>query len=120
MTRNGIILARILLFAGGTTWGGTTTTIAGDDVLATETPLVVSMDAALDSGGNLYIADPFNHRIRRATSETRNDGRVDFFDFLPFATAFVLTSSGSGFDSNFDLNQKGAADFVDFVSAFGT
>ena len=59
-------------------------------------------------------------RRQRANRETRNDGRADFFDFLPFAIAFVLTSSDSGFDSNFDLNQKGAADFVDFVSAFGT
>ena len=57
--------------------GGTITTVAGTGVLgtggdrgpATETQLHDVMGLAIDSAGNLYLADSYNHRVRKVTRE---------------------------------------------------
>mgnify|MGYP003997832021 CR=1 FL=1 len=87
--------------------------------------------------GTVLIADARNHRILRltvqfqgespsidpppinngdVTADFNADGKVDFFDFLPFAEAF------GGADPGFDLDEDGFigfADFLIFVNAFG-
>ncbi len=60
------------------TAGGTITTVAGngtqgysgDNGTATAAMLNLPTDVALDNMGNLYIADEFNHRIRKMAIET--------------------------------------------------
>ena len=57
---------------------GIITTVAGngdnlydkDNVAATSTTLSSPSDIALDSDGNIYIADTYNHRIRKVTVST--------------------------------------------------
>jgi len=43
------------------------------------------------------------------------DGNVGFTDFLQFTAAFGKTSSDSGFDAHFDLNNNDSVDFPDFL-----
>src|SRR5207253_7575162 len=58
--------------------GGTITTVAGngnagfsgDGGAATSASLAFPHAAAVDSAGNLYIADSYNHRIRKVTGGT--------------------------------------------------
>jgi len=52
----------------------------GDNVLATAATLNAPMGVTVDGGGNLYIADTHNHRIRLVT----------------FATGLISTVAGSG------------------------
>ena len=50
------------------------------------------------------------------------DGRVDFNDFIAFASRFGSSVGEDGFDSRFDLDQDrviGFGDFLLFVAAFG-
>ena len=57
---------------------GIITTVAGngddlydkDNVAATSTALSKTNDVALDSDGNIYIADTYNNRIRKVTAST--------------------------------------------------
>jgi sugar lactone lactonase YvrE len=61
---------------------GTLTTIAGTEVsgfsgdgsTATEAQLSVPSDVAIDSAGNIYIADTFNNRIRKVNA---SDGKIN-------------------------------------------
>src|SRR5260370_17820321 len=56
--------------------GGTITTVAGtgtcgyngDGILATAAELSLPRGVALDTSGNLYISDTFNHRVRKVDS----------------------------------------------------
>ena len=53
--------------------GSTPTTGIGDDGLATSAQLKSPYGVAIDSSGNLYIADTSNHRIRKVTA---SDGTI--------------------------------------------
>jgi len=52
----------------------------GDDIAATSASLYYPWNVALDSGGNFYIADSSNHRVRQVIS----------------ATGFITTVAGTG------------------------
>ena len=43
---------------------------SGDGYLATSTALADPIGVALDASGNIYIADQFNHRIRKVNAQT--------------------------------------------------
>ncbi|MCZ6634788.1 MAG: hypothetical protein O7G87_15410 [bacterium] len=45
-----------------------------------------------------------------------NNGKVDFADFLGFASHFGRMRGASNFDSGFDLNNDGQVNFPDFLS----
>jgi trimeric autotransporter adhesin len=49
--------------------GNGTEGYSGDGGLATEAQLTGANDVAVDSAGNIYIADTYNHRIRKVTTE---------------------------------------------------
>ncbi|MBA3490051.1 MAG: hypothetical protein H0T78_11045, partial [Longispora sp.] len=64
----------------------------GDDQLATDAELNFPSGLALDSRGNLYIADPFNYRIRKVDAET----------------GLISTVAGTGvYQSYREINPKG-------------
>ena len=48
--------------------GSTSSGYSGDKVEATSTTLSGPMGVALDSAGNVYIADTSNHRIRKVVT----------------------------------------------------
>lgn len=57
------------------------------------------------------------------TGDFDGNGKVDFDDFVAFATNFGKRSGDAGFDPKYDLNGNGAVDFpdfVDFARQFGT
>jgi sugar lactone lactonase YvrE len=68
----------VSLPSDGTDKGGIITTVAGtghrgfsgDDVPAIEADLDAPNSVAVDAGGNLFIADSFNHRVRRVDADT--------------------------------------------------
>ena len=52
-----------------------------------------------------------------------DDGRVDFADFIAFASVFGAHSSDANYDARMDIDGSGAVDFADFIQfaqAFGT
>ena len=54
-----------------TTIAGTgATTFSGDNGAATYSTLRVPMGVAVDSSGNVYVADQYNHRVRKITAST--------------------------------------------------
>jgi hypothetical protein len=53
--------------AAGTIWSG----YNGDHILATWARLNYPFGVHLDASGNLYIADTYNHRIRKVNAKTR-------------------------------------------------
>ncbi|MCG6918583.1 MAG: hypothetical protein LJE89_13700 [Deltaproteobacteria bacterium] len=55
-----------LTSAAGTIWSG----YNGDDILATWARLNYPFGAHVDASGNLYIADTYNHRIRKVNAKT--------------------------------------------------
>ena len=55
-----------LTLAAGTPWSG----YNGDDILATSARLNYPFGAHVDASGNLYIADTYNHRIRKVNAKT--------------------------------------------------
>ncbi len=71
-------LCVVLLFAPGVNAQGTITTVAGtglggfngDGIPATSARLANPVGVAVDSAGNLIIADTLNHRIRRVDATT--------------------------------------------------
>ena len=71
-------LCVVLLFAPGVNAQGTITTVAGtglggfngDGIPATSARLANPVGVAVDSAGNLIIADTLNHRIRRVDAAT--------------------------------------------------
>jgi sugar lactone lactonase YvrE len=63
----------------------------GDGGLATSATLLRPFDVALDSAGNLYIADLDDHRIRRVDATT---GII-----TTFVTGSITTPSGIAFDA---------------------
>ncbi len=48
--------------------GNGAATFSGDGGAATQSALNVPVDVAVDAAGNIYIADQFNHRIRRVAA----------------------------------------------------
>lgn len=79
----------------------------------------------------LYLADRENHRIRMVpfagkkepTPDFNGDQKVDFQDFLLFATHFGTIQNQDGYDAKIDLDSNGEigfSDFLIFVQAFGT
>ncbi len=97
--------------------GNTTAGYTGDNVAATSTELNTPKGITVDSGGNLYIADTFNQRIRRVDAVTgiittvagngdpsgKGDGKgtytgdgkpaIDAGLSLPYAVAFDLSGN---------------------------
>ncbi|MBZ5630101.1 MAG: hypothetical protein LAO06_14675, partial [Acidobacteriia bacterium] len=85
---------------------GTITTVAGtgtegyngDNMAATSAEFDYPHGVAVDSAGNLYIADAFNNRIRKVTKGPVNFGRVNVGAnstqnvFLSINTALTLSS----------------------------
>jgi len=78
----------------------------GDDGPATEAYIHVASGAALDSAGNLFIADTFNHRIRRVAAGTgiittvAGTGTPGFAgDDVPATSANLYYPSGVAVDS---------------------
>jgi sugar lactone lactonase YvrE len=78
----------------------------------------------------LYIADRENHRIRLVTLESKTtvpsdfnaDQKVDFQDFILFATHFGATQTQEKYDAQFDIDNNGEigfSDFLIFAQAFG-
>ena len=86
--------------------GNGASAFAGDGGLATSASLSYPTGVTLDSGGNLYIADQFNHRIRKVDSVTgiittvAGDGTADFSgDEGPATSARVFSPTGVAMDS---------------------
>ena len=85
---NSIIVKIDLTTLEATTVAGTAgfffDSFAGDGGQAVDALLGKPFDVTVDSGGNLFIADTFNHRIRRVDAETgiietiAGDGRATF------------------------------------------
>ena len=70
---------RMIASASGeisTVVGGSSGGYSGDGGLATAAQLRLPQGATLDAGGNLYIADTGNHRIRMVSSSTRTISTV--------------------------------------------
>ena len=67
-----------MLPAGGVinTLAGTTQGYAGDGGAATSAKMYQPYGTAVDSAGNLYIADTYNSRIRKVTASTGNISTV--------------------------------------------
>lgn len=92
---------------------------AGNGVLATSASLNFPSGVALDTSGNLYIADQSNQRIRRVDAATQNittvagngfqgysgDGRVATSAMLNFPAAVALDGFGNLFIADFG-NQR--------------
>jgi len=99
----------------GTGAGG----FSGDDGLATAAQLNCPNGLGLDSSGNLYIADYYNHRIRKITAATGNittiagTGVGGFSGDDGLATAaqlnepldVVIDSSGNAYISDYNNNR---------------
>ena len=96
--------------------GGSITTIAGsgtsgfsgDGAAATAAQLALPSAVAIDAGGNVYIADTNNQRIRKITGTTistvAGDGEETFAGDGAIATAAVLDSpTGVAVDTNGNL-----------------
>jgi sugar lactone lactonase YvrE len=114
-----LIAAPILLFASGANAQGIITTVAGngtagfsgDSSPATSASLANPSGVAVDSAGNLFIADQLNHRIRRVDASSgvittvAGNGSVSFSGdggpatsaSLAFPVAVVVDSAGNLF-----------------------
>ncbi len=49
-------------------------------------------------------------------SDFNKDGKVDYTDFVLFASKFGSTQGDALFDARFDLDKNGEVDFEDFVA----
>jgi streptogramin lyase len=92
----------------------------------------------IDEIGTIYFTEGENHHIRRVDpgdpvfeipaipvlrSDFNDDTRVDFLDFLIFASAFGRNFGETGYAATADLDANGSIDFTDFlifVEAFRT
>ncbi len=114
-----LIAAPILLFASGANAQGIITTVAGNGTVgfsgdsgpATSASLANPSGVAVDSAGNLFIADQLNHRIRRVDASSgvittvAGNGSVSFSGdggpatsaSLAFPVAVVVDSAGNLF-----------------------
>lgn len=94
----------ITTVAGNGTYG-----FSGDGGPATSAALGYPTNVALDGGGNLYIADAYNHRIRRVAPDgiittVAGDGTQGYNgDGGPATSASLAYPYGVGVDSNGDL-----------------
>ena len=118
----------------GTGVEGTT----GDGGPATFARIAFPNGLFIDEIGTIYFTEGENHHIRRVDlgdpvveipaipvlrSDFNDDTRVDFLDFLIFASAFGRNFGETGYAATADLDANGSIDFTDFlifVEAFGT
>jgi hypothetical protein len=93
------------------------------------------VDSGFDADGNGESDEMWRFRITNATwsrqvlsfgkveaevepalaTDFDANGRVDFEDFLLFASGFGKSSTAADFDIRFDLNSSGRVDFEDFL-----
>ena len=97
----------ITTFAGNNTAGYT-----ADAVAATTSELNNPLGMALDSSGNLYIADQLNHRVREVTGGTistvAGDGTAGYLGDAAAATSAELDlPSGVAVDSSGNSLHRG-------------
>ena len=85
---------------------------SGDDGPATDASLDLPSDLAVDSSGNLYIADQANHRIRKVSPDGTittvagtgiPGGRFDPVEDGPAITAPLSSPSGVALDASGNL-----------------
>lgn len=112
-------------------------TVAGNGIRGDERDNGSALEASLNFPWGvfvvqnyLYIADRENHRLRRVTqNQTQNnpsdfnlDQKVDFQDFILFASHFGSSQNQDQYNAQFDLDNNGNigfSDFLIFVQAFG-
>ena len=113
----GLLTTAVALAAAGdiSTVAGTGATgsggggFSGDGVSATSTQLFLPADVAVDSSGNLFIADTFNHRIRKVDtsgiiSTVAGNGTSGFSgDDGPATSAKLSQPRGVAVDSSGNL-----------------
>ena len=77
---------------------------------------------ALETRGVEVLADPRPDPPVVATPDFNGDGRVDFGDFVLFASLFGLGEGDAGYHAKYDLDgdkRIGFGDFVKFAASFG-
>lgn len=104
----------------------------GDNGPAEKARLDIPSSIFLDDSGDLYIADTGNHRIRIISnieqaivskfglavvekSDFNNDQKIDFLDFIIFASHYNSQEGDALFDERCDLNNDGSIGFLDFL-----
>jgi hypothetical protein len=110
----------------------------GDGGPATFARIAIPNEHFINETGTIYFTEGDNHHIRGVDpgdpsvkipaipalrSDFNEDTRVDFRDFLVFASAFGRNPSETGYAVAVDLDANGSIDFTDFlvfVEAFQT
>ena len=93
-TTSGLLAGTVIeTFAGGASGTSTVAGFSGDGGPAASAELNTPRGVALDSSGNLYIADTNNHRIRKVDAGT---GNIETFAGGASGTSTVAGFSGDG------------------------
>ncbi len=98
IAESGNFIVRKINAAGiiSTVAGNNTSGFSGDGGLATAASMQYAMDIALDSAGNLYIADHDNYVIRKVTNVTKPSPKLKISAFTHPTCAPKCDGSGTG------------------------
>ncbi len=75
----------------------------------------LAASVAPEAGSPLGVIQLGRLQESAVSADFDGSGRVDFADFLRFASGFGISAGESGFDPRFDLDGDGTVGFVDFL-----